>query len=162
MCFFFFLNRGNTEGTTSSKILCLTFVYVLLYVNLCQDWFCGFQGICGLMTCVNRRQIEICFSPDVILCGCLGSKCQLTNVPCGLADGRVSHLRHFLCLFWSFFLAGGKARVIPAVPWISKITKDETEQLTAQVRENVAFYDQNSDDYSTFSSLKQTSNNGFD
>ena len=69
VCFFFFLNRGNTEGTTSSKILCLTFVYVLLYVNLCQDWFCGFQGICGLMTCVNRRQIEICFSPDVILCG---------------------------------------------------------------------------------------------
>ena len=35
-CFF---NRGNTEGTNSSKILCLTFrfVYVLLYVNLCQD-----------------------------------------------------------------------------------------------------------------------------
>ena len=34
MCFF---NRGNTEGTNSSKILCLTFVYVLSYVNLCQD-----------------------------------------------------------------------------------------------------------------------------
>ena len=32
-----FLNRGNTEGTNSSKILCLTFVYILLYVNLCQD-----------------------------------------------------------------------------------------------------------------------------
>ena len=74
----------------------------------------------------------------------------------------VSHLRHFLRLFSPFSLTGGKTRVVPAVPWISKITKDETEQLTALVRENVAFYDQNSDDYSTFSSLKQTSNNGFD
>ena len=32
-----FLNRGNTEGTNSSKILCSMFVYVLFYVNLCQD-----------------------------------------------------------------------------------------------------------------------------
>ena len=34
ICFF---NRGNNEGTNSSKILRLTFVYVLLYVNLRQD-----------------------------------------------------------------------------------------------------------------------------
>ena len=34
MCFF---NRGDTEGTNSSKILCPMFVYVLLYVNLCHD-----------------------------------------------------------------------------------------------------------------------------
>ena len=34
MCFF---NRGDTEGTNSSKILCPTFVYVLFYVNLCHD-----------------------------------------------------------------------------------------------------------------------------
>ena len=35
MCFF---NRGDTKGTNSSKILCLMFVYyVLFYVNLCQD-----------------------------------------------------------------------------------------------------------------------------
>ena len=27
-----FLNRGNTEGTNSLKILCLMFVYVLFYV----------------------------------------------------------------------------------------------------------------------------------
>ena len=33
-CFF---NRGDTEGTNSSKILCPMFVYVLFYVNLCQD-----------------------------------------------------------------------------------------------------------------------------
>ena len=32
-----FLNRGNAEGTGSLKSLCLTFVYVLLYINLCQD-----------------------------------------------------------------------------------------------------------------------------
>ena len=35
--FMCFVKRGNTEGNISSKILCLTFVYVLLYVNLCQD-----------------------------------------------------------------------------------------------------------------------------
>ena len=34
MCFF---NRGDTEGTNSSKILCPIFVYVLFYVNLCHD-----------------------------------------------------------------------------------------------------------------------------
>ena len=35
LCVFF--NRGNTEGTNSSKILCWMFVYVLFYVNLCHD-----------------------------------------------------------------------------------------------------------------------------
>ena len=34
MCFF---NRGDTKGTNSSKLLCPMFVYVLFYVNLCQD-----------------------------------------------------------------------------------------------------------------------------
>ena len=48
----------------------------------------------------------------------------------------------------------------PAMPEISKITKDETEQLIALVRENVALHHQSFDDYST-SSLKQISNNGF-
>ena len=52
MCFFFFFfNRGNTEWTNSSKILCLMFVgffvccllvfvfylFVCFYVGLCQD-----------------------------------------------------------------------------------------------------------------------------
>ena len=36
MCFF---NRGDTEGTNSSKILCSMFVFVLFYVNLCPDNF---------------------------------------------------------------------------------------------------------------------------
>ena len=34
MCFF---NRGDTEGTNSSKILCPMLVYALFYVNLCHD-----------------------------------------------------------------------------------------------------------------------------
>ena len=32
-----FFNRGNTEGTDSSKVLCLMFVDVLVYVDLCRD-----------------------------------------------------------------------------------------------------------------------------
>ena len=39
MCFF---NRGGTQGTNSSKVLCSMFVYVLFYVNLCTRlilWF---------------------------------------------------------------------------------------------------------------------------
>ena len=52
MCFF---NRDNTEGTNSLKFLSLMFVYVLFYVNLCQDWFCGFGRICGLKTCVHSK-----------------------------------------------------------------------------------------------------------
>ena len=51
----YLFNRGNTEGTNSSKCLCLIFVYVLFYVNLCRDWFCGFWRICGLMTCVQSK-----------------------------------------------------------------------------------------------------------
>ena len=46
----------------------------------------------------------------------------------------------------------------PAMPEINKIKKDETEQLIALVRENVALYDPDSNDYSTASSLKLTSN----
>ena len=30
-------NRGNTDGTNSSKNLCLMFVYLLFYMGLCQD-----------------------------------------------------------------------------------------------------------------------------
>ena len=36
LCVLFF-NRGYTEGTNSSKISCLKFVYFLFYVDLCQD-----------------------------------------------------------------------------------------------------------------------------
>ena len=34
MCFF---NRGDAEGTNSSKMLCPMFVYVVFYVGLCHD-----------------------------------------------------------------------------------------------------------------------------
>ena len=34
VCFF---NRGDAGGTGSSRVLCLMFVYVLFYVNLCHD-----------------------------------------------------------------------------------------------------------------------------
>ena len=34
MCFF---NRGDTEGTNSSKMLYPMSMYVLFYVNLCHD-----------------------------------------------------------------------------------------------------------------------------
>ena len=36
----------------------------------------------------------------------------------------------------------------PAMPKISKITQEETEQLIGLVHENVALYDQSYDDYS--------------
>ena len=52
VCFF---NRGDAEGTNSSKILCPMFVYVLFCVNLCHDGFCGLWIICGLMTCVQSK-----------------------------------------------------------------------------------------------------------
>ena len=39
MCFF---NRGNNEGTNSSKILCLMFVYFLFYVVCVRTDFVGF------------------------------------------------------------------------------------------------------------------------
>ena len=53
LCAFF--NRGDTEGTNSTKILCPMFVYVLFYVNLCHARFCGLWVICGLMTCVQSK-----------------------------------------------------------------------------------------------------------
>ena len=48
LCAFF--NRGDTQGTNSPKILCVD-----VYVNLCQDWFCGFWLICGLMTGMQSK-----------------------------------------------------------------------------------------------------------
>ena len=35
LCAFF--KGGSAEGTSSLRILCVLFVYVLLYVGLCQD-----------------------------------------------------------------------------------------------------------------------------
>ena len=55
-----------------------------------------------------------------------------------------------------------KSTCDPAMPQISKISKDEAVQRKALVGEHVAHYDQSSDDYNTSSSLKETSNNGFE
>ena len=58
MCFF---NRGDTEGTNSSKILCPMFVYVICkFVSgliLCFLGNLWFDDLCR----VNRRQAEHCF-----------------------------------------------------------------------------------------------------
>ena len=63
MCFF---KRGNTEGTNSSKILYLMFVYVSFYVNLCGDWFVFlfcfvfWEFVVWLLACVaNRKHFEV-------------------------------------------------------------------------------------------------------
>ena len=55
MCSF---NRGNAEGTNSSKIVCLMFVYVLFYFleNLCFDDLCAEERD-RLKIEDNRRQI---------------------------------------------------------------------------------------------------------
>ena len=53
LCAFFFLNRGNTERTNSSKILCLMFVCVR-FVS-CHNWFSRFERICVLMTWVRNK-----------------------------------------------------------------------------------------------------------
>ena len=62
MCFF---NRGDAEGTNSSKVLCLMFVYVLFYVNLCMDnlWFDDLRAE------LIEDRLNIVFSHDVTLCG---------------------------------------------------------------------------------------------
>ena len=50
--------------------------------------------------------------------------------------------RHFSCLLPPFFPAGGKK-----VPKISKITREEMEQLIELVCKRVPLYDQSSCDY---------------
>ena len=70
LCAFFF-NRGDTEGTNSSKILCLMFVYVLFYVNLCTGlilWFLNNLWFDDLRPEYIRDRLNIVFSRDVILC----------------------------------------------------------------------------------------------
>ena len=60
MCFF---NKGDTEGTNSSKILCSMFMF---YVILCTRLILRFLNnlwFDGLRARVNRRQTEHCFKP---------------------------------------------------------------------------------------------------
>ena len=50
------------------------FKYILPYFHVHPT-----LSSCTSCKWVNKRQIEVCFSPDVILCCWLGSKYQLTN-----------------------------------------------------------------------------------
>ena len=69
MCFF---NRGGTEGTYSSRVLCSMFVCVLFCVSLCAGlilWFLSnlwFDDLCAEW--IGERLNSV-FSRDVILCG---------------------------------------------------------------------------------------------
>ena len=93
LCTFFF-KRGNTKGTKSSKILCLMFVYVLFCVNLWTDlvFFGEFMNIIWWLVCrVNRRQLEVCFSPDIICCGWLGYSLKLPSIE-ALPDPSYMHV----------------------------------------------------------------------
>ena len=50
-----FLTGAVPKGLIIKKKTCVwcLCMYVLFCVNLCQDWFCRFLRICGLMTCVK-------------------------------------------------------------------------------------------------------------
>ena len=83
--FFFFLTGAVSKGLILRE---KTTTLCIFSVHLRQDWFCWFLIIWGLMTCVLGKQkktnkkgdrLKIVLSPDVIICGWLGSKYQLTN-----------------------------------------------------------------------------------
>ena len=88
---------------------------------------------------------------------------------------RTVRINGWACLSFSSllvpFIASLSCRCIstcdPAMPEISQLTKEETEQLLTGepielVRDNLALYDQSSHDYRTSSSLKEKSNDGFE
>ena len=67
--FICFSNRGDTEGTNSSKILRLVFVYVLFYVNLCTGlslWFLNNLWCDDLRAEEIGNRLNVVFSHDVI------------------------------------------------------------------------------------------------
>ena len=84
--FFFFLNRGNTEGTNSSRKKKVWFL-CLFSVHLCQDWFLSlldnlwFDDLRAGLKKKKKKgdRLNFVFSPDATNCGWLGSKYQPTN-----------------------------------------------------------------------------------
>ena len=72
-----------------------------------------------------------------ILIGPCGDLCRA--VPYGLTDGRVPYFLSLLVLFPAIFSYRWKKKNMQK---ISTITKEETEQLTELVRENVRLCDQ--------------------
>ena len=79
------LSRGGHDVLPKGLILrkfCVWRLCMFWYMQICvKTDFVVFREfvVWWLVWRVNRRQIEVCFSPDVILCGWLGSKYQLTN-----------------------------------------------------------------------------------
>ena len=62
--------------------------------------FFGKFVVWWLVRTVKRRQIEVCFSPDVVHCGWLGSKYQQTDWPYSAWFLVCCCCRCFLLLFW--------------------------------------------------------------
>ena len=74
MCFF---NLGNTKGTNSSKIVCFDVCVCFMEICVRTDFVVfGEFVVWWLVYIINRGQLEVCFSPDVICCGWLGLKYQ--------------------------------------------------------------------------------------
>ena len=70
MCFFFFFNRGITEGTNSSKKICLMFAHVFCkFVSGLILWFWDTLWFDDFRAELIGDRLDIVFSPDVILCG---------------------------------------------------------------------------------------------
>ena len=69
----FFFNRGNTEGTNSSKILCLMFVYVCFvlykFVSGLVLWSVENLWFDDLCTEKLGVRLKFVFGPDIILYG---------------------------------------------------------------------------------------------
>ena len=65
-----FFNRGDNEGTNSSKILCSTFVYVLCkFVSGLILWFLNNLWFDGLRAGWMGDRLNIDYSRNIILCG---------------------------------------------------------------------------------------------
>ena len=56
-----FLTGAKWNGLIIQK--CYVWCLCVFCIDLCRGWFCGFGGICGLMTCAQsgQRQTEVCF-----------------------------------------------------------------------------------------------------
>ena len=55
LMYFFFLTGAIPKGLILWKFCVSCFCIFLFYMGLCQDWFCGFWIVCGLMTCVQSK-----------------------------------------------------------------------------------------------------------
>ena len=96
-------------------------MYVLLYnVNFVRTDLVVFKEfvVWWHVWRVNGRQSEVCFSPDEILCGWLGSKYQLTNYEKSI---RMCYRSHDSCCLRTLF-----GDINPPAPPISKYWNSKT------------------------------------